>query len=265
MSAATRTTMAGWLWRNLTPPLALLALVIVAWHAAVLVFKWQPFLVPPPLAVAQEAMANRASLAMATWQTARAALAGLGLSLVVGTFIAFVFSQSAVIRAACYPYAIFLQTVPIVAIAPLIILWFDTGFQSIVVVAFIISLFPIVTNTTDGLLATDPDLQALFRLHGATRVQTLLRLRLPRAVPNLVTGLKISSGLSVIGAIVGEFFAGYGAQQGLGYVITLTSGQLKTAHLFAAIFASTALGLAVFLTVSFVGETLVRRFRLAPD
>lgn len=244
------------------PPLILFALVIAFWHAAVKITGVPRYLVPSPGEVLGAVATNAKSLAHAAGVTAIASLCGFAGSLVFGTLAAFAFSQSNAIRRGFYPYAIFLQTVPIVAIAPLIVIWFGTGFQSVAIVSFVISVFPIVTNATAGLMRLDPNLADLFRLCGATRAQTLFKLRLPNAVPNFVTGAKIASGLSVIGAIMGEFFAGYGSTTyGLGYLIVYTSGQLNTPLLFAAIFASTGLGIAIFGTVTLIGETLLSRWQ----
>jgi len=149
-----------------------------------------------------------------------------------------------------------------VAVAPLIVLWSGTGFRSVVIVSFIVSLFPVVTNGTAGLTAIDPDLIDLFQLHGASRWQTLVKLRLPSAVPSIVTGARTASGLAVIGTIVGEFFVGYDPSQwfGLGYLIQQASDQLKTDLLFGAVLLSTLLGLVVFLAVGGVGATILRRW-----
>jgi NitT/TauT family transport system permease protein len=221
----------------------------------------ESYLLPSPLAVARVAWTKRAELFGALTLTAACALCGFAASLVVGTLIAVTFSFSRVIKASGYPYAIFLQTVPIVAIAPLIVVWCGYGFQSVALIAFIISLFPIITNATTGLTNVDRDLVDLFELHNASRWQVLFKLRLPSAVPYLVTGARISSGMAVIGAIVGEFFAGYGATRyGLGYVIMQATNQLKTNELFAAVIASTALGMAVFTIVNIVGATVLSRW-----
>src|SRR5262249_18495250 len=138
-----------------------------------------------------------------------AALLGFAMSLAAGTALALVFSQSRIVQRSIYPYAIFLQTVPIVAIAPVLILWFGYGLAGVVSVSFILSLFPIITNATAGLTMVDANLIELFEVNNASRGQMLFKLRLPNAVPNLVTGAKISCGLSVIGAIVGEIYAGF--------------------------------------------------------
>jgi NitT/TauT family transport system permease protein len=237
-------------------------LVVVLWHATVKILGIPRYLVPSPLEVLTAIRDNALTLVKAAGLTAAASLAGFAASLTLGTLTAFAFSQWNAIRRGLYPYAIFLQTVPIVAVAPLIVIWFGTGITSVVIVSFIISVFPVITNATAGLMRLDPDFSDLFRLNVATRAQTLFKLKLPNAVPSIVTGAKIASGLSVIGAIVGEFFAGYGSTTyGLGYLIVFTSGQLNTPLLFAAIFASTTLGIAIFGLVTWIGDTLLARWQ----
>ena len=244
------------------PPLLVLVGFVLAWQLLCALLALPLYLVPPPTRVAAAALANAGALARGTALTALAAVLGLLISLVLGTTIAIIFSQSRLLARSLYPYAIFLQTVPIVAIAPLIVIWFGTGLASVVLVAVMISLFPVITNGTTGLTRVDPQYLELFAMRDATRWQVLRKLRLPGAVPYLVTGAKISSGLAVIGAIVGEFFAGYGAAgYGLGYFIIQTAGQLKTAELFAAIVACTGLGLLLFVIVSLLGELVLRRWR----
>lgn len=244
------------------PPLLLFGLVLLLWESAVRLFAIPAFVLPPPLAVAGAVREHFVFLTGAAALTGLGALAGFAASLLVGTIVSIVFSQSRHIERAGYPYAIFLQTVPIVAVAPLVILWFGTGFVSVVVVAFVIGLFPIIANGTAGLTAIDPALDELFSLHGAGRWRRLWKLQLPHAVPAFVTGARTSSGLAVIGAIVGEFFAGYGTDRyGLGYLIIVTSGQLKTAYLFAAVLASALLGFLIFTIVGWIGDHLLARWK----
>jgi NitT/TauT family transport system permease protein len=247
---------------QILPPVALFLLILAVWQMATSVGNIPRYLLPGPTNVSAAGVANAAKLAKATGVTAAGAVCGFAMSVAFGTLIAVVFSQSALIRRSFFPYAIFLQTVPIVAVAPLIVLWSGTGFRSVVIVSFIVSLFPVVTNGTAGLTAIDPDLIDLFQLHGASRWQTLVKLRLPSAVPSIVTGARTSSGLAVIGTIVGEFFVGYDASErfGLGYLIQQSSDQLKTDLLFGAVLLSTLLGLVVFLAVSGIGATILRRW-----
>lgn len=242
------------------PPVAFLAMVVVAWELAVRVLRIPSYLVPSPSAVFLEAWTSRADLLGSSMVTMAGALCGFALSVVVGTVVAIVFAQASWIRASLFPYAIFLQTVPIVAVAPLIVIWFGAGFPSVVLVSFILSVFPILSNAVTGLVRVDPELLELFEIHNASRWQILTKLRLPHAVPMVVAGAKVSSGLTVIGAIVGEFFAGYGARTpGLGYLILQSSGQLRTELLFACVGASTMLGLTVFLATGMVAKLVLAR------
>ena len=251
-----------WLARTVLPPLAFFVMLLILWHAVVVVFSIKPFLLPGPLRVAAAISAHIGTLFGAALLTATGALCGFALSFVIGLTIALVFSQSKVIERSLYPYAIFLQTVPIVAVAPLIILWIGHGFHGVVAVSFIISLFPIIANTTNGLTSVDANLIDLFKMSNANRWQLLMKLRLPHAVPNMLTGARISSGLSVIGAIVGEFFAGYGTEDfGLGYLIILTNGQAKTDYLFACILFCTVLGLGIFSSVNLMSNLVLARWR----
>lgn len=248
--------------RAVLPPLLLFACVLLVWQWAVWYFDWKPFFVPGPKLVWEAAVENRVALGKAMLLTGTGALAGFALSFAVGAAIALLFSQSRIAERALYPYAIFLQTVPIVAVAPLIVVWFGPGFQGVVAVAFIVSLFPIVTGGTAGLTSVPRGLVELFEANRATRMQTLFKLRVPHSVPYFVTAAKTSAGLSVIGAIVGEFFAGYGSERySLGYLITVTSGQLKTSYLFACVMASALLGLAIFLAVGAIGRLATARWQ----
>lgn len=244
------------------PPLGVLFLFLLSWEVSVRLYALPSYLLPAPSAVLEAAREHQALMLRASLLTAAGALGGFVASLVLGVLLALVFSQSRWIERSLFPYAVFLQTVPIVAIAPLIILWFGTGFQSVVLVACMVSIFPIITNTTAGLTHVPRPLLELFEVHNASRVQVLFQLRLPYSLPYVVTGARISSGLSVIGAIVGEFFAGFSTQhQGLGYIIIMTSGQLKTAWLFASILASTLLGWLIFSSVGWLGDRLTAHTR----
>ena len=247
--------------RRSIPPVLFLLLVLALWEAAVLWFQTPIYLLPGPWRVVQAALGNPGDIVQSTAITAVAAGCGFAASVLAGVVVALVFSQSPAIRSSCYPYAVFLQTVPIIAIAPLIITWFGYGFQSVVIIAFVISLFPIITNATTGLVAIDPLLLDLFQLHNATRWQILFKLRLPNSVPYIVTGAKTSSGLSVVGAIVGEFFVGAGTgRYGLGFLIRQKLELLQTPEMFAAVIASTLLGVIIFASVSLAGATVLARW-----
>ena len=251
---------------NVLPPLLFFALVLCVWHGAVVLFDIKPFLLPSPLQVANAVADNLPRLLSATALTATGAILGFTLSFACGFLISLLFSQSRLIERSLYPYAIFLQTVPIVAIAPMIVLWIDYGLKGVVAVSFIISLFPVIANTTTGLTSVDRNLLDLFALNNASRWQVLFKLRVPGAVPHMLTGARISSGLSVIGAIVGEFFAGYGTEDyGLGYVIINSSQQIKTDYLFACILFCTLLGLAIFTLVGAFSDFMLKRWTGTPE
>lgn len=248
------------------PPLLVFVLVVLVWDWSVRRYEIKNYLLPSPGRVAGAVVARWGDLASATAYTGAAAACGFLLSLTVGTAVGVLFSQSSIIRRSCYPYAIFLQTVPIVAIAQLIIRWFGNGFVSVTMVSFLISLFPILSGATTGLLSVDPDLIDLFRLNKATRWQVLFKLRLPGSVPAIVTGAKSSSGLAVVGAIVGEYFAGYSqGRTGLGSMILQTLDQLKMHEVFAAIMASTLLALAIFSLAGFVNDLVLRHWFEPPS
>jgi NitT/TauT family transport system permease protein len=246
----------------ITLPLISLLIVLTLWQVVVTWLQIPRFQLPKPTDIARAAFDKRVELTRATGMTAVAAGVGFALSLGVGSLIGILFSQSRAIARSVYPYAIFLQTVPIVAIAPIIINWFGTGLPSVIVVSFIISLFPIITGAYAGLMTIDPNLLELFALHNATRWQLLTRLRLPSAVPSLITGAKVSAGLAVIGAIVGEFFAGATNLFGLGYLIPQALGQLEMDYGFAAVICSALLGLIMFGSIGLLGSLLLRRLQM---
>lgn len=260
--------MKRWLFaagETVLPPLMLLILLTAAWQWAVQVWDIRPIVLPGPKLVLDALFRRAGDLARAAMFSGTAALLGFCMSLVAGTLIAFVFSQSRWLRTSGYPYALFVQTVPIVAIAPLIVHWCGRGWHSIVLTAAILSLFPFISNGTAGLLGVDPDLLDLFRIHNASRWQVLWKLRLPSAVPAICAGAKTSCGLAVVGSIVGEYFVGYGSQRfGLGYIILFAVDQLRMAELFAAVLASTALTVIIFAAVSLATSVILTRWYDVP-
>jgi NitT/TauT family transport system permease protein len=243
------------------PPIISLLMVLGLWETIVRMLSVPAYLLPPPSAILSAAASDASTLAWASLTTARAALIGFFLSAVLGISLAVVLGSSRMLERAFYPYAVFLQTVPIVAIAPLLVIWFGPGERAVGVSAFIVSVFPVMANTLTGLRSVDPALRDLFRLHGASRFQTLFLLSLPHATPNIVTGLRVAGGLSVIGAIVGEFVAGFAeGAAGLGILVLSSYRQLRTDLLFAAVFCASMLGLALFGLTNYVGWRLLRRW-----
>jgi len=229
------------------PPVVAAVLGLALWQAIVVAFRIEPYLVPSPAAVAGAAHESAGALFGACVTTGTSALAGFVSSAIVGVCVAVVLSSSRVVERAFHPYALVLQTVPIVAIAPLLVLWFGVGPRAVTASAFIVSVFPVITNALAGIRSVDPALRDLFRLYGASRTAVLFRLELPHATASIATGLEIASGLAVIGAIVGEFVAGFSeGRPGLGIVVMTAYRQLRTDLLFAAVACSALLGLALF-------------------
>lgn len=242
-------------------PIVTFIIVIALWEAVVALFNIPVWEVPSPLKVAQVAVQRTDVLAAATWTTTKAALIGFAASAIVGIACGMILSLTRWIERSVYPFTIFLQTVPLVAVAPLLVLWFGPGLPSVSISAFIVSLFPVIANTFAGMRSVDPALRDLFGLYGASPIARLLKLRLPHALPDILTGLRIAAGLSVIGAIVGEFVAGLADERaGLGVLVLSANRNLQTATVFAAVILASLLGLALFLAVQLTGHLLLRRW-----
>ncbi|ABF88847.1 ABC transporter, permease protein [Myxococcus xanthus DK 1622] len=247
--------------RAAVPPLVALVVLLTLWEGTVRLLEVPRWLVPPPSAIGAAGAQEASSLLGAAVTTGRSALVGFGLSAVLGVLVAVLLASSRMVERALYPYTLFLQTVPIVAIAPLLVLWFGPGPRAVAVSSFIVSLFPVIANTLTGLRSVEPSLRDMFRLYGARRLATLWKLELPAAMPHLFTGLRIASGLAVIGAIVGEFVAGFSeGTAGLGILVLAAYRQLRTDLLFAAVLAASGLGLVLFGVVSLTGARLLRRW-----
>ena len=227
---------------------ALLACALLAlWQGLVEGLEIPPYLVPSPLRVAQVLVADAALLFSALAVTLKITLLAFASATLLGVLVAFAFVQSRVIEAALFPYAVLLQVTPIVAIAPLVIIWVKDPTVSLVICATLVALFPIIANTTLGLRSVNPGLLSYFQLQRATRWQTLVRLRIPSALPYFFGGLRISSGLALIGAVVAEFVAGTGGTgSGLAYQILQAGYQLNIPRMFAALVLITLAGVLLF-------------------
>jgi NitT/TauT family transport system permease protein len=249
------------MWKLILPPLITFGIVIGVWCfiSYVLLKPSRRFLLPPPQQVVRGGFL--------TWQnfhqilnglalTARAAAIGFGIAAVIGITLAVLMSQAKSIERSIYPYAVVLQTIPILAIVPVIGFAFGFNFRSRVLVCVLIALFPIITNTLFGLLSVDRGLHDLFTLHGVGRWRRLWKLQFPAALPNIFTGLRISAGLAVIGAVVGDFFFVQGPP-GIGVLINLYSDRLESDQLYAAVIMTSLLGILVFVFVGFVAQRVV--------
>jgi NitT/TauT family transport system permease protein len=217
---------------------------------------------PGPLLVGQALVQEWPQLFPSLLITLKITVVAFIAATVSGLLIAVLFTQSKWVERSFFPYAVILQTTPIVAIAPLIIIWFKNNtFAALVVCAWIVALFPIISNTTLGLNSADPSLTDLFRLYGANRWQTLWHLRLPSALPYFLGGLRISGGLALIGAVVAEFVAGTGGRQsGLAYQILMSSYNLQIPRMFAALALIALLGVLIFVGLTVVSDRLLRQW-----
>jgi NitT/TauT family transport system permease protein len=229
-------------------PVAVGILILVLWEGLVRIYDIPKYLVPAPSVVLQTLVADWRLLFHSLVKTLEVTFLAFLVAVVMGTFIALLFVQSRWIELSFFPYAVLLQVTPIVAIAPLIIIWIKSPLAALVVCATIVALFPIISNTTLGLRSVNPGLLNLFRMNKATRRQELLRLRIPTSLPYFFGGLRISSGLALIGAVVAEFVAGTGGTSaGLAYQILQAGYQLNIPRLFAALLLITVTGVVLFL------------------
>jgi NitT/TauT family transport system permease protein len=247
-------------WRVLAPA-AVGALFLGLWEAVVRVNGIPPYILPAPSAVARSLWIDGPSLLSSLLVTLRITLAALAAAALIGGAIALLFSRSRILELSLFPYAVILQVTPIVAIAPLIIIWVQEPFLALLVCAWIVAFFPIVSNTTVGLNSADRNLLDLFRLYGASPCQTLLYLRLPTALPYFLAGLRISGGLALIGAVVAEFVAGTGgAETGLAFRILEAGYRLAIPRLFAALFLLSLTGIVIYLLLDLLSRQLLRRW-----
>ncbi|MFT3814406.1 MAG: ABC transporter permease [Acidovorax sp.] len=246
--------------RVLLPALVGVVLLIV-WQAVVTVLELPPYLVPSPVLMLQTLIRDGAPLGWSLWVTVKITLLAFALATVIGVLISFLFVQSRLIETALFPYAVLLQVTPIVAVAPLIIIWVKDPVLSMVICAALVALFPIISNTTLGLRSVEPDLLAYFKLNRATRLQVLVRLRIPSALPYFFGGLRISCGLALIGAVVAEFVAGTGGQgAGLAYQILQAGFQLDIPRMFAALLLISLTGVALFVLMAWCTRQALGRW-----
>ncbi|MDX2214906.1 MAG: ABC transporter permease [Oculatellaceae cyanobacterium bins.114] len=249
-------------------PVAVGVLALVIWEVAVRVSGIPPYLLPGPILVLQTLIKEWGSLFPSLLTTLKITVVAFVAAIASGLLISVLFTQSKWIERSFFPYAVILQTTPIVAIAPLIIIWVrqvvpgqNSTFVSLVICAWIVAFFPILSNTTLGLNSADHNLLNLFQLYKASRWQTLLYLRLPSALPYFLGGLRISGGLALIGAVVAEFVAGTGGtQSGIAYQILMSSFNLQIPRMFAALLMITALGVAIFVLLTLLSDFLLRHW-----
>jgi NitT/TauT family transport system permease protein len=248
-------------WWRAAAPMLVGVVLLALWEALVRVEEIPRYILPGPLLIARSLWTDGPSLLgslLVTWQLTLAALAA---TVILGSAIALLFSLSRLLELSLFPYAVILQVTPLVAIAPLIMIWVRQPFLAVLVCAWIVAFFPIVSNTTTGLNSADRNLLALFRLYGASPAQTVRYLKVPTALPYFLAGLRISGGLALIGAVVAEFVAGTGgAETGLASRILEAGYRLETARLFAALFLLSATGIVIYLALDGLSRLLLRRW-----
>ncbi|PPS43381.1 ABC transporter permease [Chroococcidiopsis sp. TS-821] len=247
---------------DVVAPIVVGILALVGWEIVVRVTGLPPYLLPGPILVLQTLINDWHELFASLLVTLQITVVAFVAAAVSGLLISILFTQSKWIEKSLFPYAVILQTTPIVAIAPLIIIWLrNNTFAALVVCAWIVAFFPIVSNTTLGLNSVDRNLVNLFQLYKASKWQTLLYLRLPSAMPYFLGGLRISGGLALIGAVVAEFVAGTGgARSGIAYRILISSYNLQIPRMFAALLLTTGLGVAIFVGLTALSEWVLGKW-----
>jgi NitT/TauT family transport system permease protein len=244
-------------------PAILLLLLLAAWEIACRALNVPAYFLPSPTAIGQAIAKDWPALVGSAAVTLGMALAALACASLLALVLALAVSLDPIAESAARPLAVILQVTPIVAIAPLVVIWagIDHSERAIVALAVIVAFFPIFSGATTGLKAADPDLERLFDLYGARRLQRLIRLRLPSAVPYLLEGHKVAAGQAVIGVVVAEFVAGSGASQGLAWRILEAGNRLQTARMFAALVALGVLGAALHWALSAAERGALKRWR----
>jgi len=241
------------LLHNYLPPVILITLLLAVWQCATWLGHIEPYLLPSPAGIATAGIQARSLLSEHIQQTLRETLLGFALALLSGLLLAVVIDLSSFLRRALYPLLVISQTVPTMAIAPLLVIWLGYTIWPKIIVVALVCFFPIVVTAADGLRSVDPELLALLQAMGATRRQVFFKVRVPGAMPAVFSGIKIAITYSVIGAIIGEWV---GASKGLGVFMLRASNSFRTDWVFAAIAISSLLSILLFLAVAVV-ERLV--------
>ncbi|MGK7862053.1 ABC transporter permease [Falsiroseomonas sp. E2-1-a4] len=248
-------------WFRILAPSLIGVLALAGWEAVVRINEIPPYLLPGPLEVGRALIREWPSLSVSLLVTLQITFAALFVAAALGLLLSVLFAQSRIIEMSLFPYAVILQVTPVVAIAPLIIIWVDDIRLALLICAWIVAFFPILSNTTLGLNSADQNLTDLFRLYRASRWQVLRDLRLPTAMPYFLAGLRISGGLALIGAIVAEFVAGTGGRaSGLAYRILEAGYQLQIPKMFAALVLVSLTGIAIFLAMSLISHLALRHW-----
>jgi NitT/TauT family transport system permease protein/putative hydroxymethylpyrimidine transport system permease protein len=244
---------------DLAAPALVLLIMLAGWELAVRqetlsnLLDLEPFLIPAPTDIAESLWQDRSLLAENAWVTVREVVGGFAVALLLGIGFATILHLSPVLRRAFYPLVVASQTIPVIVVAPIFVVWFGFGIGPILAVIALICFFPITVNTLDGLGTVDPEQRKLMRTLGARRLQTFARLEVPTALPYLLSGAKIAVAIAVIGAVFGEWS---GSDSGLGHLILVDNAQLQIPRMFAAIAVLSTIAIAMFTLLGFAERRL---------
>jgi NitT/TauT family transport system permease protein len=235
-------------------PFLLILILLVLWQLVIVVFKIPPYLIPTPVAVVKQLIAEWPKLLRESLVTTYATLGGFGLSILFGIPMALLIAYSRTTESFVYPLLVFSQSVPKVAIAPLFVVWFGFGIIPKVIAAFLLGFFPVVVSTVAGFKSVERDMIDLARSMKASRLQIFMRISLPHALPSIFAGLKVSVTLAVVGAVVGEFV---GSNSGIGYVLQIANGNFDLPLMFAALTVLSFIGVLLFSAVDLVERFMI--------
>jgi NitT/TauT family transport system permease protein len=243
-------------------PLTAGLLFLAAWQVIVTVFHVPRFLVPSPLLIAQTIVTDAPSLFKALQYTAVVTLSAFSLAVITGIVFGVILAQSRTVEMTLWPFAVMMQVTPVIAIAPLVVIWvgLDNVWLALLILAWLVAFFPMLSNTALGMKSADHGLRNVFELYGASRWKRFRYLSLPSALPYILGGARISAGLSVIGAVVAEFQAGTGSATGLAWTIVEAGTTLNVPRMFAALFLLSAFGLSIWYATTFLQRFLLRHW-----
>ena len=243
-------------------PLLTFVILLSLWEFLVIINKIPLYILPAPSDIILSLVVNYKDLFSSAFVTLRITIIAFIIASFLAIFLAILFSQSKLIELSLYPIAVIFQVTPVVAIAPLILIWvgFDNAEYAILILAIIVAFFPVLANANLGIKSVNDNLHELFSLYGSSRYQRLIKLQIPFALPFILTGMKTSIGLSLIGTVVAEFVAGSGTSTGLAWRIIEAGNRLDVAKLFAALILLVILGIFLFLLISYIEKIVLKKW-----
>ncbi len=252
----------GYRWVRIAVPLAMGVCFLAGWELLVRALAIREFVLPKPSVIADSLYGDFFPLAAAAWFTFRVTVMAFAAAVISGVALSILFTQNRIVEMALFPYAVILQVTPVVSLAPIILIWvgLDNVELALLILAWIVAFFPILSNTTIGLASSDHNLRDLFDLYGASRWQIFRHLQFPTALPYILGGMKISGGLALIGAVVAEFVAGSGGSTGLAWRIVEAGNRLNIPGMFAALILLSIMGIAIFFCMTALQHLALHRW-----